>query len=134
MLKITISLLVAAHLAATIWHGDAHDALAISLPTIKNWFVYLVIIIGPIVAAVLVWTRYQTLGLWLFAATMLGAFVFGTLHHYVMISPDNIEHLPAGPMASQRQFVMSAGTIAWFELGSALLGAFAAGRNGRRND
>lgn len=129
LLKVVITLLVVAHLAAALWHGDAHDALAITLPTIKNWFVYIVIIIGPITASILVWTRYLTIGLWLFAFSMLGAFVFGALHHYVMISPDNIEHLPAGDPASIRQFVVSAGTIAWFELGSALVGAFAAGRS-----
>lgn len=57
MNKIVITGLVAIHLAATLWHGSAHTQLAIALPRQKTIFVYIVILIAPIVAAGLVWTR-----------------------------------------------------------------------------
>lgn len=61
MTKIVTSGLVAIHLAATLWHGSAHTQLAITLPPEKNIFVYIVILIAPIGAAGLVWTRYFSL-------------------------------------------------------------------------
>ena len=63
MTKILIAGLVAIHLAASVWHGSAHTQLAIALPPDKNAFVYVVILIAPVVAAGLVWTRYISIGL-----------------------------------------------------------------------
>jgi hypothetical protein len=103
-----------------MWHGDAHTRLDITLPFGKTVFVYVVIVLAPIAAAVLVWTRYQTSGVWLLFLSMLGAFLFGAYHHYVMVSPDNIAHLPPGPAAAQSQFIASAAVIALLELGTAL--------------
>lgn len=57
-MKLKIAVLVAIHLAVSLWHGNAHTALAIALPPEKNAFVILVILIAPVVAASLVWTRY----------------------------------------------------------------------------
>ena len=127
MNKMIITGLVAIHLAATLWHGSAHTQLAIALSTEKTIFVYIVILIAPIVAATLVWTRYNRVGLWGFFLSMLGAFLFGAYHHYVLVSPDNIGHLPAGSPESHSQFITSAGVIALFELGSAIYGAFSVG-------
>jgi hypothetical protein len=127
MSKILITGLVTIHLAATLWHGSAHTQLAIALPPEKNAFVYVVILIAPIVAAGLVWTRYITIGLWMFFLSMLGALLFGAYHHYVLVSPDNIGHLPGGSPESHARFIASAAVIALFELASALAGAFSLG-------
>lgn len=127
MSKIVITGLVAIHLAATLWHGSAHTHLAIDLPPEKTLFVYIVILIAPIVAASLVWTRYTSAGLWLFFLSMLGSFLFGAYHHYVLVSPDNIGHLPAGSPESHSQFITSAGAIALLELASALYAAYCLG-------
>ena len=127
MTKIVIAGLVAIHLAATLWHGGAHTQLAITLPPEKNAFVYLVILIAPLAAAGLVWTRYFSLGLWVFFLSMLGAFLFGAYHHYMLVSPDNIHHLPAGSPDAHAQFIASAAAIALLELASALYGAFSLG-------
>jgi hypothetical protein len=115
------------HLVATLWHGDAHQRLAIDLPPVKNVFVYLVILVAPVVAAVLVWTRRLEVGLWLFTFSMLGALLFGAYHHYVLVSPDNIAHLPHGAPRDHAQFITSAAAIALLELVSALCGAFLMG-------
>lgn len=128
MTRIAVTALVVIHLAATLWHGDAHTRLAIDLPREKNIFVLIVILAAPIVAAGLVWTKYSSIGLWVFVISMLGALLFGVYHHYVMISPDNVHHLPAGNPQFLSQFVSSAAVIALLELGSALYGAFCLGR------
>ena len=126
MTRIVITGLVAIHLAASLWHGGAHSRLAITLPPEKTIFVFIVILIAPIAAAVLVWTRYFSIGLWVFFLSMLGALLFGAYHHYVMVSPDNIGHLP-GSAESHSQFIASAAVIALLELASALYGAYCLG-------
>jgi hypothetical protein len=127
MTRIVITALVGFHLIASFWHGSAHAQLAIALPPEKTIFVYVVILIAPIVAAVLVWTRYISIGLWVFFLSMLAAFLFGAYHHYVLVSPDNIGHLPVGSPESHSQFITSAAIIALLELASALYGAFCIG-------
>jgi NADPH:quinone reductase-like Zn-dependent oxidoreductase len=127
MTRILISALVIVHLVATIWHGDAHKKLSIELEPSKTIFVYAVILIGPVVAALLVWTRFMSAGLWVFALSMLAAFLFGAYHHYVLVSPDNIGHLPAGSSDAHSQFINSAAAIALLELGATLTGAFCLG-------
>lgn len=127
MIKIAITVLAGIHLAATLWHGDAHTKLDIGLSPEKTIFVYIVILIAPIAAAGLVWTRYISAGLWVFFLSMLGALLFGAYHHYVLVSPDNIGHLPAGSLESHSQFISSAAVIALLELASALYGAYCLG-------
>ena len=122
--RIVITGLVIVHLVASLWHGDAHTRLAIELSPEKNLFVYIVILIAPLMAAGLLWTRYAVTGLWVFVLSMVGALLFGIYHHYVLISPDNIGHLPAGTPRFHSQFIASAAVIALLELASALYGAF----------
>ncbi len=125
--RVIITGLVIVHLVASIWHGDAHTRLAIALPPEKNIFVYVVILIAPLVALILVWTRYSTIGLWVLALSMVGALLFGAYHHYVMVSPDNIGHLPEGSAEAHTQFISSAAVIALLELAAALYAAFCLG-------
>ena len=133
MTKIAISSLVIVHLAATLWHGDAHTQLAIGLPPEKTIFVYVVILIAPLVAAALVWTRYVSTSIWVFFLSMLGALLFGAYHHYVLVSPDNIGNLPAGSPESHSQFISSASVIALIELAAALYAAFCLGSHSARS-
>ena len=125
--RLAVSALVVVHLLATIWHGDAHTRLHVDLSPAQTIFVYVVILAAPLASAGLMWTRHVSLGLWLFTLAMLGALLFGVYHHYVLVSPDNIAHLPAGSPDAQARFIASAAAIAWIELASALYGAFALG-------
>jgi hypothetical protein len=59
---------------------------------------------------------------------MLGSFLFGAYHHYLLVSPDNIGHLPAGSPEAHSQFITSAAVIALIELAAALYGAYCLGR------
>lgn len=128
MTRLVITAVVIVHLAASLWHGSAHTRLAIDLPTEKTLFVFIVILIAPIVAAALVWTRYFSIGLWVLFLSMLGSFLFGVYHHYLLVSPDNIAHLPAGSPEMHSQFITSAGVIALIELAAALFGAYCLGK------
>jgi hypothetical protein len=132
MTRLVITGLVAIHLVATLWHGSAHTTLAITLPPEKNLFVYVVILLAPLLGAALVWTRYLSAGLWVFTVSMLGALLFGAYHHYVLVSPDNIGHLPPGSPEAHAQFIDSAAAIALLELASALAGAFCLGAHRAR--
>ncbi|MGI9293097.1 MAG: hypothetical protein ACR2PS_03870, partial [Pseudomonadales bacterium] len=110
-----------------LWHGDAHSSLEINLPALKNLFIYVVIIAGPVLGALLVCTRFLALGAGLVAISMVAALVFGVYHHYILMSPDNIAHLPAGTANVHAQFIDSAALIAIIELASAVLGFYALG-------
>jgi hypothetical protein len=113
--RIVITALVLVHLVASVWHDGAHEALAIDLPPAKDAFIYVVIVAGPLVAAALSWTRRVNLALWVLAGSMLGALVFGVYHHHILVSPDNVAHLPSGPPASHGHFIDSAAAIAVLE-------------------
>jgi hypothetical protein len=56
-----------------------------------------VIYTAPVVAAVLLWTRYDHAGAWLLVAAMAGSLVFGLLYHFVVPGPDNVFTQPSGP-------------------------------------
>jgi len=127
MTKIVITGLVIVHLAVSLWHGSAHTHLGIELSTGQTLFIYIVIIVAPVVASILVWIRYVSIALWVFCLSMLGSFLFGGYQHYVLVSPDNIHYLPAGTPESHSHFMISACVIALIELGSALYGGFCLG-------
>lgn len=123
-MKAAITFLVAVHLVVTVWHGHAHKQLAVTLPPEKDAFVLVVIVLAPIVAALLVWTRKEVVSAWVFFLSMLGSFLFGVYHHYLVVSADHVRHLPQGSAAAQSAFIMSAGALALVELVSTLFGAF----------
>jgi hypothetical protein len=124
MTRITIAVLVAIHLAVSVWHGNAHTALDIALPPWKNAFLFIVILIAPVVAASLIWTRYAAVGVWMFFLSMLGALLFGVYHHYLLVSPDHVSHLVGGNADAQSTFIVSAGALAVVELASTVFGSF----------
>lgn len=126
-MKGAITVLVAVHLGITIWHGAAHRSLEIGLPAWKQAFVYIVIVLAPLVAAALLWTHHVIAGAWTFSLSMLGSFLFGAYHHYVLLSPDNIHSLPAGGAGAQSSFIASAAALAMVELIATMYGAFCLG-------
>ena len=125
MFKIIISSLVASHLIAAIWHGESHTALSIHLPLVKDLFIYVVVLVMPFIGAILIWTRFALWGMVGLALAMLGALIFGVYHHYILVSPDHVAHLPSGPPEAHSHFIWSAALIAILELVSALYGGFA---------
>ena len=127
--RLALTVLGAVHLVVAIWHGAAHTELAVALSPGQNLFVYGVIVLAPLVAVGLLWTRYARLGLWLFLTALCASLLFGAYYHYVFVSPDNVHHLPAGSAAAHARFALSAAILALVELASALCAAFVLGRD-----
>ena len=91
-----VTIVVLAHLVINLLHGRAHTDLGVGLTTWQYVFVMTVILLVPLVALVLSWTRYSRAGLWLLFISMLGSLIFGFCYHYIIISNDHVAHLPAG--------------------------------------
>lgn len=91
---LTIAVIV--HLIVVLFHGRAHASLAVALSAWQRYFVFAVIILAPFIALALSFTRFDRAGLWLLLAAMFGSLLFGAFYHYVVISPDHVDHLPAG--------------------------------------
>lgn len=123
--RIALTALGAVHLVAAVAHGAAHADLAVALSPAQNLFVYAVVVVAPLVAVGLLWTRYVRPALWLFLTAMCASFLFGAYYHYVFVSLDNVEHLPAGSAAAHARFALTAAILALIELASALCAAFA---------
>lgn len=90
------TLAVLAHLVVSIVHGRSHEQLAVGLSNWQNLYVFIVILIAPLLAMVLIWTRLARTGLLLLVISMAGSLIFGVAYHYVVISPDHVSHLPPG--------------------------------------
>jgi hypothetical protein len=91
-----IAIAVVGHLIVSVLHGHAHTRLGVGLSDWQNSYVLVVIVLAPLVALALSFTRYIRAGLWLLLASMIGSLIFGLCYHYIIISSDHVAHLPAG--------------------------------------
>ena len=128
IIKTLLTSFVLIHLIGSLWHGDAHISLEIYLPGIKTAFILVVILISPIIGGILIWTRQALLGSWIVGLSMVGSVVFSVYHHFVLISPDNVEYLPVGNVGTHEQFANSAEFIALVALFTALLAFYFVGK------
>ena len=85
--------IVIVHAIAHTLHGLAHAKIPISLSLSQSLFIGIVIILIPIIAAALLWTRFFRIGLWFLLSSLFGAIVFGLYNHYLVISPDHISQV-----------------------------------------
>ena len=121
-LRRAVALVVVMHLAANTGHAIAHRSLGVTAPMLNTIFIILVIFTAPVIAALL-WTRHQRLGAWLLLGSMSAAALFGGYFHYVKISPDQVDHLPAGDL--QPLFRLTATLLLSLECIGAALGIVA---------
>jgi hypothetical protein len=94
--RVWVTMVVLVHLAISVLHGQAHTSLGVGLSTWQQVYVYGVILLAPLIALGLSFTRHVGAGLWVLLVSMLGSLIFGFCYHYVIISPDHVAHLPAG--------------------------------------
>jgi hypothetical protein len=99
-MRALVTIAVLAHLVVNILHGQAHTSLGVGLSTWQQTYVVAVILVAPLVALALAFTRYTKAAFWLLLVSMLGSFIFGGLYHYVIISSDHVAHLPQGDARS----------------------------------
>ena len=95
-----VTLAVVAHLVVVQLHGQAHTRLGVGLENWQQIYVIVVILLAPVVALALSWTRYAKAGVWLLLGSMLASLIFGALYHYIIISQDHVAHLPVGDARS----------------------------------
>jgi hypothetical protein len=111
--KGALTFLAAIHLSVAVWHGGAHSALGVGLTPFQNLFVVGVILIAPLLATLLLWTRLEEFALWLYVIAMSASLLFGVYYHYIAVSPDNIHFLPPAASDSARhRFTYSAAAVA----------------------
>lgn len=79
-----------------------------------------VIAIAPLVAMLLLWTRYARPGLVVLVVSMAGSLIFGVIYHFVVVSPDHVSHLPPGD--AQGLFRMTAVLLMLTELFGVVVG------------
>lgn len=91
-----VTLAVLAHLVVTLLHGRAHRELGVGLTSWQQVYVFVVILLAPLVALILSWTRFVRAGMWLLLGSMLGSLIFGAVYHYIIVSNDHVSHLPPG--------------------------------------
>jgi hypothetical protein len=91
-----VTLAVVAHLVVSLLHGQAHTRLGVGLSNWQQTYVIVVILLAPLIALVLSWTRYVKAGIWLLLGSMLGSLIFGAVYHYIIISNDHVAYLPPG--------------------------------------
>ena len=114
----TVSVLV--HLVVSSVHGRAHEGLGVGLSNWQNIYVLTVIVIAPLIAMVLIWTRLARPGLVLLVISMAGSLIFGIAYHYIVISPDHVSHIPPG--AAQGLFRTTALLLVLTELFGVVVG------------
>jgi len=117
--KIVATLLVTLHLLVVLGHGRAHSQLHIQPSIWQGMFIAVVIVIGPMLAMVLLWTRLKKIGPVVFLVTMTGSLFFGLTYHFVVPGSDNALHLHNGHWESLFRTtatwlaVIETGAIAW---------------------
>ena len=81
--------IIALHAMVGVAHSAAHVRLNILMNSWQNAYIFVVIILLPLVAAYLIWKRARPGYLILFLS-MLGALLFGGYYHFVLAGADNV--------------------------------------------
>jgi len=90
-----VNWIVLTHLAINIAHGFTHGELQVGLSQFQTIFVFVVILLIPVIAMAFVWTRWKRAGFVLLSLSMGGSLVFGLYYHFLMMSADNVSAQPA---------------------------------------
>lgn len=94
-------------------------SLNILMNSWQNAYIFVVIILLPLIAAYLIWRRAR-FGYLILFLSMVGALVFGGYYHFVLAGADNVNAV--GHHATGRLFQISAVLIAMVELAGAVVG------------
>lgn len=83
---------VLGHLVISALHGRAHDGGHVGLTPAQSFFVYSVILAGPIVGLALSLAA-RRIGGAVVAATMGASLLFGLINHFIIVSPDHVSQV-----------------------------------------
>jgi hypothetical protein len=87
-----LTVVVLLHLAVSVVHGTAHSAAHVPLSRAANFFVFGVIVAGPLIGLAVALAAARV-GSWVIAITMAGALVFGCLNHFVLAGADHVSRV-----------------------------------------
>lgn len=118
-IKIAIAL-VLFHLLVVVVHGAAHSHLRIPTLAWQNVFIAVVIFAAPLLATVLLWTRWHTAGFLVLGLSFAGSLIFGLFYHFLVSSPDHVSHV--AHTAWGATFRLTAALLAIVETAGCLLG------------
>jgi len=91
-LKLTALAVVTFHFVIVVLHSIAHQILPVPATPAQLAFIVPVIIVAPIVAGFML-LKFETAGMLLLAASMLGSFVFGLYYHFIADTIDHVAHV-----------------------------------------
>lgn len=89
-LKLVAIALVLAHLIISMVHGRAHQGAIVTLTLFQNLYVLVVITVGPILSAALLFSRWSRGAALVLTVSMFGSFVFGGWYHFLSTTSDNV--------------------------------------------
>lgn len=89
-LRNTSAALILVHLVISLIHGYAHVQAQVMLSTFGQTYVLVVILLAPLLACALLYTRQQRTGALLTALSLAGSFVFGLIYHFLLPGNDNV--------------------------------------------
>lgn len=126
-------IVIIAHAVISALHATAHRSLDVELSPSQLAFIAIVIIVAPLLAALLLWKGAQRAGALLLAFSMAGAFLFGVINHFVLISPDHVQHVPGLPGSpGVLMFQLTAILLAFVEAMGVIAGLMALKRDAAR--
>lgn len=126
---LALTVLFVVRLGVAFVHGHAHDELAVPLSAWQNAFVWLVILIGPLVAMIWLWIRPNAAVAWALAGMLVAGWIFGLYFHFGPMNPDHVSAQPPG--AGRDMFAMTAAALAVVEPLTALAAVWLARSPGR---
>ena len=92
-LRTVLSVVVLVHFVIVTLHGSAHTHLHIDLTPAQMAYVVAVIVLAPLIAAGLLWTKFWRSGAYLLAVSMIGALVFGGYKHFFSATNDDVSQM-----------------------------------------
>lgn len=121
---------VVLHFLIALIHGIAHGRVSVDLTTWQGVFVGAVVVIAPVAGVVVRARGRRRVGTLVTAVSMLAAFVFGTLYHFVLGGDDNIRlhgawNASAHPSAWAWVFTVSAVGVVASEMAGAVVAGMA---------
>lgn len=94
-------LVVSAHIVINAIHGIAHQQLGVSISDFQSAYVFIVTLVAPIVAVIMLLfldkPKILLGGAWLLFVSMLASLLFRVVYHIVIPSSDNIFTIMQNP-------------------------------------
>lgn len=118
--------LILVHAGVALLHGVAHVMLDVPLSAAQHLFVWLVVVLAPLVAGGLLWRGFQRGGGGLLTVSMTGALLFGLYHHFMVPGSDHLGGIPDNDWGIL--FVFSAELLALSEGLGVLAGLWCLGK------